>query len=416
MRSTKIRIGSRQLLVLSDHAVIGNLLRDRPDAVRRTSYVTQVLTETGISGLFTAEMSEWRKQRKLVMRALTADVIRNFFPTLISMIERLLRRWQAAVADADPIDMLRDLKAFTLDVTVAMAMGQDINTLEHDDNPLQQDIEAVFNRIGRRVTMPFPYWRYVKLPIDRAADACMARIIEAVSSFITQTRNRLDQNPSLRAKPTNMLEALVAARDEPDSEFTDADVIGNAVTMVFAGEDTTANTLAWLMNLLASDPQATAHIAAEADAACGEVGVLQEFHALEHLVYSEAAIHEAMRLKPVAPALALEVNSDLVIEEDLLIPKGTEIMAMLRRAAQEDAQFTQPDDFRPERWLSDPHATTSGDITRQLFAFGGGTRLCPGRYLAMTEMKMVMSMVVRNFALELDADAPPVEEIFLPSP
>jgi cytochrome P450 len=287
-------------------------------------------------------------------------------------------------------------------------MGEDINTLEHEDNPLQRDIEFIFNRIARRLTFAFPYWRLLRLPVDRANDASAARIREAIAGFIARARRRLADNPALRMKPSNMLEALVVARDEPESGFTDAHVIGNAIGIVFAGEDTTSNSIAWLLNFLAHHPQAAANLADEADRVLGNAKVLQDFHQLEQFPYLEAANKESMRLKPVAPALALETNKDVVIA-DALVPAGTIVVGLLRYSAECDLGLGQ--EFQPERWLSQQHSTDS-DPARKFFPFGGGPRFCPGRYLALAEIKMVMSMLARNFKLQPIKDVPPVEENF----
>jgi cytochrome P450 len=76
----KIKIGRKSLLVVADPTLIGTLLRDRPDAIRRSSRTANAINDIGITGVFSDEGEEWRKQRKLVMRALTPEVIRNFFP------------------------------------------------------------------------------------------------------------------------------------------------------------------------------------------------------------------------------------------------------------------------------------------------------------------------------------------------
>ncbi|MCW7539501.1 cytochrome P450 [Aquabacterium sp. A7-Y] len=407
----RIKLGPKPVLVVCDPAQIGPLLRDRPDAIIRSTRTTRVLTELGITGLFTAEGEDWRQQRKLVMRTLTPEVIRNFFPELRTMTQRLLRRWQAARAIGRPVDLLRDLKAYTLDVTIGLAMGQDLNTLERDDDPLQHAIEDIFQRVARRLTSPIPYWRYVRLPADRAAEASAARIRAAVEQFVAQTRARLQAEPERRIRPAHMLEALLVARDEAGSEFTDEHVIGNAVTMVLAGEDTTSHTIAWLLNFLAREPSAAARIAAEADAALDLGEVLQEPAVLDGFAYLEAATHEAMRMKPVFPFLTLEANCDVTVG-GTLVPRGTLILTVLRHAGQQEEDFEQAALFRPERWLSDERKGTASDPGRRLFPFGAGPRFCPGRYLAMTEIKMAVSMIARNFTLTLEESAPPVKELF----
>ncbi|MES2262940.1 MAG: cytochrome P450 [Pseudomonadota bacterium] len=403
----------RTAIVVSSPETIAELLRERPAMLRRASHTANIIEETVIPGLFTAEGEEWRKQRKLVMRALTPEVVQRFFPTLSAMTERLHLRWRQAFEEARPVDVLRDLKAYTLDVTIALAMGQDLNTLEHEDNPLQRDIEFLFGRIARRITSPIAYWRLVKLAADREAAAAQARIVHAIAGFIAAARARMDANPALRAKPDNMLEAMVAARDEPDSGFTDGAVIGNAITMVFAGEDTTSNSIAWLIELLTRHPNVAAELAAETRDALAGAPVVRDVRLLERLPYLDAAIRESMRLKPVAPLLALEPLVDIALD-DVLLPAGSMIFLLTRQAAERAGELVQPERFQPARWMAPGHAAagSAADPARKSFPFGGGPRYCPGRYLALAEIKMAMTMLLRNFRLERVAGAPPVEELF----
>jgi cytochrome P450 len=412
----KIKVGRKPIIIISDNALIAELLRDRPDAVRRSSRTAKIISELGISGVFTDEGEDWRKQRKLVMRGLTPEVIKRFFPTMVAMTERLRRRWMAAVITGRPVDILRDLKAYALDITIGLAMGQDINCLELDNIPLQRDIEFVFHRLARRVTAPIPYWRHFKLPADKAADAAVLRINRAARGFIDQTRKTFGDDAERRAKPSNMLEALLVARDEPDSGFADEHVIGNAMTMVFAGEDTTSNTIAWLLNFVARNAAVAGNIRNETDDILGDDMVLQDFAGLDNFSYLDASTNEAMRLKPVAPIISFETNKEIAIG-DVLAPAGTLMLACLRHAGQKGTNFDKPNVFSPERWLEQADASHNprlvrDDPARKLFPFGGGPRFCPGRFLALAEVKMVTSMLARSFTITFDRDAPPVKELF----
>ena len=408
----RFRIMGKHFVATAERDAIAAVLRDRPEIMRRASRTSTMLEEVGTRGLFTAEGEEWRRQRKLVMRALTPEVIHHFFPTLTALTERLRLRWESAIATGQPVDLLRDLKAYTLDVTIGLVMGQDINTLELEEHPLQRDIEFLFKLVARRLTSPLAYWR---IPLfrrahDHEAIAAATRIQRAIFGFIAEARKRIERNPALRAKPSNMLEALIVACDEPDSGFTDEAVVGNAITMVFAGEDTTSNTTAWLIDFLSAHPTAEASMAAEAAQVLGQQAVLDDYHLLERLRYIDAATREAMRLKPVAPIMTAQPNEDTVVGE-LAVPAGTVIFLLMRHSSEREGGLAQPERFLPERWLDG--ANGQGDEpSRKLFPFGAGPRFCPGRYLAMAEIKMVMSMLTRNFALERVAGAPPAQECF----
>ncbi len=405
----QLRLGPKRVLVIADNVVFGDLLRDRPDTFRRFSPMADMIDELGAKGVFSAEGEQWRMHRKLVMRAMTPEVVKHFFPTLVRMSERLDQRWDAAVRAGRSIDVPRDLKRFSMDVTSALAFGIDVDTLEHDDDPLQADVEKIFGVMCRRTAMPVPYWRYFKLPVDRESDAAVARVQAACSRFIAEARRRIAENPDLSAKPANMLEAMVAARDEPGSGFTDTDLIGNVMTILVAGEDTTANTIAWTLYFLATHPHAAARAVAEVDAVLG--GSSPEFAALDRLHYLDAAAMEAIRLKPVAPLLFLEANRAVEVG-GVRVEAGTPIWGVMRRTALDEAHFENATAFAPERWLHGDHVTAHDDTKRKIFGFGAGPRFCPGRYLAMVEIKMAVATILRRFAISLDGDPADVKEVF----
>jgi len=398
----RFRLMDRRYISTARRADIAQILHDRPDQWRRTRRLARMLDEAAASGVFSAEGEEWRRQRKLVMHALTPEVIHRFQPTLALMTERLRQRWLAAAQAGQPQRLLRDLKAFALDVTIGMAMGQDQDMLQHEDNPLQQDIEFVFSRLARRLVAPMAYWRTVRLPVDRATDAAGDRIRAAVDGFVATARARMAANPILHDKPSNLLEAMLAARDVPGSGITDETVRSNAIVMVFAGEDTTANTLGWLLYLLSRAPATAARLAAEAEAAPDP---------LQPMPYLEACVQEAMRMKPVAPIMGAEAVSDVALN-GVQVPAGTVVFVLLRHAFALEVPLADGDTFRPERWLEDGFGTGINDPGRKLLPFGGGPRFCPGRYLAMCEIRTVLTMVLRHFSIEAAPDAAPVEELF----
>lgn len=406
----RFKFGRTPALVIADPALMLPLLRDRPEALRRSSRLSRLLDgANGAGGVFTAEGDAWRAQRKLVTRALTPEVIRKFHPTLHQLVSRLAGRWRRAAAAGSPSDLARDLKALTLDVTVALAMGEDLDTLEHDDNPLQRDIHLLFSRVGARLRSPVDYWNWFKLRADREADAATGRVRAAMQDLIAKARAQLQADPELRERPANLLQSMLVARDAPDSGVTDEAVIGNALTMVFAGEDTTSSTLAWLLLLLAREPAVARQLADECDQVMGEQAVLADGAALDRLSYTEAAVHETLRLKPAAPVLAVETP----VERDVAgvrLPAGTRMFMLSRLAATDASRFPEPLRFDPGRWVGRTDPTS--EPNRRMLPFGGGPRFCPGRYLALVEAKMITSMVARNFTLEALPGIDEVREVF----
>jgi len=175
--------------------------------------------------------------------------------------------------------------------------------------------------------------------------------------------------------------------------------------MLLAGEDTTANTLAWLIWLLSRNPQAQQRATEEARRISGGTRPLQRQAQLAELEYGVACAHEAMRLKPVGPFLVLQAARDTVAGQ-VFLPAGTLVLLLMRPAAVDERYFPEPQAFRPERWLAhDASAATFSSAKRIAMPFGAGPRMCPGRYLALAEIKMVMAMLLACF--EIDAVSTP---------
>jgi cytochrome P450 len=405
------RIGQANNVAIADPDLIHDILRERPDGFRRLGVARDMMLELGIDGVFTAEGLEWRRQRKLAMHALNTHHLLEFFERLDQVTARLQRRWERAAARGERVDTQRDLRRFTVDVTSSLVFGHDLNTLEEEGDIIQRHLDKVFPALARRILTPIAYWRWFKLPADRKLDAAMTEVLKLVNDLVAEARARVTANGAEPTKSANLLDAMVAAQSDDATAFTDAEIVGNTLTMLLAGEDTTANTLAWMMHLMAVHPEVQDKMRAEVDRVLSGVERPADFASTEELHYVEAAAHEVMRLKPVAPIVGLESNADTVIG-DVRVPKGTGVYLLTGYAATMQSNFADPQDFRPERWLVAAARRAGGHNTKAFVPFGGGARFCPGRHLAMLEIKLVAAMVCRNFEVARVPDSPPTEEVW----
>jgi cytochrome P450 len=399
------------VVVVADPEVSQYILRNRPKSYRRLGTIEPVFKEMGINGVFSAEGDDWKRQRRLTAHALDASHLRQFFPTLIKVTERLKNRWNIAADKQTAVDVQQDLMRYTVDVTTSLAFGYDMNTLENEGDVIQGHLEKIFPMINRRINAPFPYWRYFKLQADRSLDEALAAIRETITGFVTRGRARLAQNPELADRPTNLLEAMLGARDEGDAAFTDEEIYGNVLTMLLGGEDTTANSMAWMMHFMIENPEVQARMQTEADEVAGNAGMLSQLQDADRLNYIEAVTHEAMRLKPVAPIIFLESIEDVVIG-GVAVPKETALMLLTLHGGLQETNFAAADEFRPERWLEHVPSLPGPHNAKAFIPFGVGPRYCPGRQLAIVEIKAAMAMLCAAFDIAKTDQAQPVKEIF----
>ena len=405
----RIRIGPVNMAVLSDPDTVKRMHRERPHRFRRTRAVEAVATEMRLKGLFAAEGEDWRRQRKIVVLALNTAHLKSFFPKLAVTAGRLRRRWERAADAQAPIDLCRDLMRLTIDVTTQLAFGVDFNTLETSGPVIQQDLDKVFPMVHRRINAPFPYWRYVRLPKDRELERALARIQKRVDEIIGEARERMRAEPSLYTSPTNFLEAIIAAKEVKGLEISNDDIFANVCTLLLAGEDTTAHTIAWTVSHFPRHPEHFARIRREVDAVIAPSATVEEMEQVARFPFLDAFFHEAMRLKPVAPLNTLEPVEDVEMLGHL-IPKGTIIMTLNRRLATRNEHFGDATRFDPERWLAGDKERGCPHDTSAFLPFGAGPRFCPGRNLALLQIRTVLAMLCRNFDVELADPGRPVEE------
>jgi cytochrome P450 len=399
-------LGPRRIVGIGDLDEINAILRDRPDGFRRWRELKEGSDETGLSGVFVAEGDEWRHQRRLAVTALNSNHLQRYFHVVSTICERLLGRLRIAARERRAIDIQQELTSYTVDVTSLLAFGHDLNTLERRDNELQGHIQRVVQISGRRLGMPVPYWRWVRLPADRAADRSLEEIRGAVIAFIEQARERIRARPRLLEAPENFLEGMLAAQ-QTEGGFSDEEIIGNTFTMLLAGEDTTAHTIAWTLWFLASRPEHQSRLAREALEVLGEHQSPVDYETIDSLSYCEAVLREAMRLKPVAPVIGMEPLADTTIAATP-IPAGTRLLLLTRYASLKAVE--QGDRFDPGRWLEPANGQRGAPDQKSFLPFGAGPRFCPGRNLAFLESKTALAMIARNFEMELDGG--PVTELF----
>jgi cytochrome P450/nitrite reductase/ring-hydroxylating ferredoxin subunit len=405
------RLIGRPFVAIADPILIHQVLRDRPGAYRRWNTIETVARELGINGVFSTEGDAWRRQRQLVAKALDPLHLRALFPSLCEMTRRLLQRWESATLAQQAIDIQKDLMRYTLDVTTNLALGYDMGTIDGQGqgDVIQRHLEVMFPAINRRISAPFPVWRDTRRPADKALDRALIAVQALTKELIAANRARLAQRSAADTIPANLLEALLMAQQEGEAPLTDDEVLANVFTILLAGQDTTASTIAWVAYFMASHPEVQRKMQEEVDAVIAPAAMLEDFDAGDALLYLNAVINETMRLKSVTPVLAVEPNYDVQVG-DIAIPKGAVLSLLTREAGLQQGGNSAVDVFDPDRWLTG--ASAASHHRAGFMPFGSGPRLCPGRSLALMEVRSAVAMLCRNFDLLQVKDAPEVEEVF----
>ncbi len=392
----KLSLAQKNMVVLSNAETVRSILKNRPGQFRRVSAMQQVFSEMGINGVFSAEGEEWQVQRKMMNQAFKVNQLVHYYPIITQTTERLVSVLSEHCQHHDSFDFQALMQRFTIDITTQLAFGNDVNSLGNGNSVFQEKCATVFPMISYRLKSPFPYWRYFKLKRDKELDSALAFVREHCDRFIAEAEEKVKHKQT----PSNILESMIMARDEEGIAFTHQQLFANIVTLLLAGEDTTANTLAWAVYYLIKNPQYQTQLHQE---------IAELTPHLDHLPLLNGVIQEAMRLMPVAPVLYMENTQDEVIE-GYEIPAGTMLVLMVSQSGHEEAHFPEPEAFKPERWVNMSEEERKGH-GKALMHFGSGPRLCPGMQLAHLEMKYALIAMFSQFTFSLEEGCSP-ESLF----
>lgn len=406
------KIFNKPVVVIANTEIINYILRERPDTYRRIKAMEDLSHEYEAQGLITAEGDKWRWQRRVTMQAFRVECMRAYFPKMQAILQRLYKLWDNCAENNMEVEVGNDWMRLLVDITTNFAFGYDINTLGCEGGDFQRHLIKQIQFFNRRINSPFPYWRFITLDSDREANKSLIFIKETISKFILQAQQKLEKHNNVLDQPANFLEAMLMAVHEDGKSFSYDEIQGNIIDILLAGEDTTANTLSWLVYFITQDNEIQEKMQQEADSVLLEEIIPTNLKAVERLVYIEAVILETLRMKSVLPIIALEPIKDVVLD-GVVIQQGTTLMLVTRYIALQEKNFIKARQFKPERWLdasSDPIGCPHNKNAS--LPFGAGPRACPGRNLAMMEMKMAMAMVCKNFNVTRVNPDQPVQEVF----
>ncbi|WHP29397.1 cytochrome P450 [Trabulsiella odontotermitis] len=396
----RLRAGLKKALVITDVDLIREILKARPHDFRRISNIEAVFEEAGMNGVFSSEGENWKFRRRIVEGALQPGQLERFHPHMQSITARFSERLDTLTSVPQGVSLTDEFRRYTADITTMLAFGKDMNLTGSSDNPVSSALQSVFPVLHRRCRSPFPLWRLYRSPEDKAFDEGLGRIKATLAGLIEEQRRIIAVGDV--STPENFLQAMVFQQRE-HRMLTDQDIIANALTLLLAGEDTTANTLAWTVYLLSHHPEAEQELIREIEQ-YNDDGPLP--WPLPSFPWMNAVMKESMRLKPVAPQIYLEPMRDTRIG-DVEVSKGTPLFLALHAGTLDEAYFTDAQRFDPSRWVKREGATTNA-----LFPFGGGARMCPGRSLALTEIKMALHAIYSRYNIIPMQDPETVQERF----
>ncbi len=237
---------------------------------------------------------------------------------------------------------------------------------------------------------PLPAW--LPVPGRKQYQQATARIDKSVYRIIASSREKTDSE-------NHLLAMLLDAVDEETGEgMTDQQLRDEVTTLFLAGYETTSLALSWAFDYLVRRPEMMQKLQAEVDAALGNR--LPTFADLPKLPYARMVLQETLRLRPPAWQVMRTAIADDEID-GCRIPAGTNLMALMYMCHHHPAEWPNPEEFDPERFLP---GRSEGRHKLAWMPFGAGQRMCIGRDFALMEGQLALAMAVQRFRITQSAE------------
>ncbi|KAK2997946.1 hypothetical protein RJ639_026334 [Escallonia herrerae] len=187
----------------------------------------------------------------------------------------------------------------------------------------------------------------------------------------------------------------------------DADTItkSTCLTLIAGGSDTTTVMLIWALSLLLNNRHALKRIQDELDAHVGKDRQVNESD-INNLVYLQAVVKETLRLYPAGPLPGQREFTEDCTVGGFHVPKGTRLMLNLWKLQRDPKVWSNPTEFRPERFLTTHKDVDAKGQHFELIPFGAGRRLCPGINFGLQMLHLVLATLLHSFELSTLVDAP----------
>ncbi|KAJ3270354.1 hypothetical protein HDV01_007879 [Terramyces sp. JEL0728] len=369
--------------------------------------------------ILTLEGKEWKRHRKFVSPQFSERNTILVHQEAVRTCQQMMDHWETSGEINGMIDVTVDLFYLALGVISAASFGTRLNWVDNpEDKPpgyhqtLKQSLTFVSHNLFKFILTPnFAY----NLPIKslQLQKQNFDEFHSYLKGFVAWARKPENIDKS------NLLSSMVKACQGDSDTFTEEELVGNIFIFMFAGHETSAGTLNYILTLLALHPEVQARLYEEVMSTCGN-------NPPDYKNTNQAIINETLRLYPAVVAVPkLTVGNQSLGK--YIIPDGSDIF-IHSHGVQYDEKYWGKDaaKFRPERWFQDPECAKSAEKVREKIQtdttirgfyeferyaftpFSEGPRACIGRRFAEVEMLVVLIMLSQNYKISIPPGGDPL--------
>jgi cytochrome P450 family 135 len=300
---------------------------------------------------------EHMRQRKLLLPPLHGERMRQYESTIVDATRQEMDGWELG----RPMRLHPATRRITLEVILKAIFGVDAERMD----PMRRAIANLLNPGQTLMLLQVAFTG----PRTDAPPRALAGALEQLDRVVYAEIALRRRQPDLHER-TDILSLLLQARDEDGEPMSDEELRDELVTLLLAGHETTATSVAWAIERLVRHPDALQRLVHEIDGG-------------EQEEYLDATVNETLRVRPVVPIVVRVLQQDLEVG-GMLLPAGTRVAPCVYLTNRNPSVYEEPKAFRPERFLG------RAPDTFAWIPFGGGIRRCIGASFAQLEMRLML--------------------------
>ena len=346
----------RRLVFVSDPQAVKDVMTAPGDVAPSAAGQSPVAPVMGHNSVVVLTGPEHMRQRKLLLPPFHGERMREYESTIVAATRQEMASWPLG----RPMRLHPATRRITLEVILAAIFGVDAERM----GPLRRAIGNLLNPGQTLVLLQVA----LTGPRTDVPPRGLAGALAALDRLVYAEIDLRREQPDLHER-TDILSLLLQARDEDGQPMRDEELRDELVTLLLAGHETTATSVAWAIERLVRHPGVLERLVRELDGGDEE--------------YLEATVNETLRVRPVVPIVVRVLERDLQVG-DMLLPAGTRVAPCVYLTNRNPSVYEQPREFRPERFLGRAPDTFSW------IPFGGGIRRCIGASFAQLEMRLIL--------------------------
>jgi sterol 14-demethylase len=329
---------------------------------------------------YAASPQRMSEQLDLVTPALSERRLRSYVNVIREEVELYISRW----GDEGVVDLVQLGNELTVFIASRCLIGREFRQNVSDEFAhLYHDLEAGLNLIGF-------FWPNLPLPAFKRRDRARTRMVQIIAQIVAERR-------ASGTEGEDFLQTLMAARYAGGAALSDDNITGLLLTLIFAGQHTSAVLAAWSGVELLRHPAYLERVLREQDHILNIKGELN-FDGLREMALLDRGVKETERLHPPLILLMRKIRQDFCYR-NFTVPAGWLAMVSPAVSQRIPAVFTDPDQYDPERFA--PGREEDKKARFSMITFGGGRHACIGMTFAYLQTKTIWTLLLRHFELEL---------------